>query len=219
MHGLELVVTLALIVIVQAAALYLPVEKEAALSAAVTRSYFPHRWDVIGPFPSSSREQGADVLEAFGGILALQRGSNDSFPSELVSQWGGHQAGRIDWSSAEAADDGTVNVDFGDLRWEFMQDAFGSSIRRGRGWAIGDFSVPKDAIYSTCCEGVSTYLLGRTDLINGDSYRTGWRAGPARLALFRDTHAACSFQQRRVDGVVPLRGGRVRVGSCASCSH
>jgi hypothetical protein len=156
-------------------------------------------WDVIGPFPQSAREQGADTLEAFGGIRGIPRGGPELYPSELASSWAGGTAGRVGWRqfSAEPGDgSGTVNVDFGDMRWAFMAASFGSSIQRARGWAVGDFEVQEASTYAITCEGVSNYMitsaltpeLGPALPLNGDPYRTGWRGTqPVRLA--QGTHA------------------------------
>ena len=105
-------------------------------SRASAEDFFPAHWDVIGPFPSSAREQGADALEAFGGILGIERGGAAMYPSELASQWAGREAGRVGWASVDTGEDGAVAVDFGDLRWDFLEASFGSSIRRARGWAV-----------------------------------------------------------------------------------
>lgn len=139
----------------------------------------PTSWDVIGPFPASAREQGADALSAFapGGVLDLPRGGDAVYPSELASEWAGRQAGQVGWRVVEpSADDGiTVNIDFGDMRWEFMQAPFGSSVRRATGWAIGDFDTQiQPGTYAVVCQGVAWFLLDG-DRINGDLYRTGWR--------------------------------------------
>ncbi|CAE8711893.1 unnamed protein product [Polarella glacialis] len=135
----------------------------------------PLRWDVIGPFPSSSREQGADVLEAFGGILRIPRGGAQTYPSELVPQWSGHEAGRARWmqvSGQEAG--GSVEIDYGDLRWDFLEEALGSTVLRSHGWAVGDFSVPVDGAFAATCSGISWFLLDG-DRLQGDPYRTSWR--------------------------------------------
>lgn len=139
----------------------------------------PTSWDVIGPFPASAREQGADALSAFApeGVLGLPRGGDAMYPSELASEWAGREAGKVGWSVVEpSADDGvTVNIDFGDMRWDFMQAPFGSSVRRATGWAIGDFDTQiQPGTYAVVCQGVSWFLLDG-DRINGDIYRTGWR--------------------------------------------
>jgi hypothetical protein len=139
----------------------------------------PTHWDVIGPFPASAREQGADALSAFSpeGILGLPRGGDAMYPSELASEWAGRTAGKVGWSIvAPSADDGvTVNIDFGDMRWDFMEQPFGSSVRRATGWAVGDFDTQiEPGAYAVVCAGVSWFLLDG-DRINGDVYRTGWR--------------------------------------------
>lgn len=156
-------------------------------------------WDVIGPFPQSAREQGADTLAAFGGIRGIPRGGPELYPSELASSWAGGTAGRVGWRqfSAEPGDaSGTVNVDFGDMRWAFMTAPFGSSIQRARGWAVGDFDVHEASTYAVTCEGVSNYMLtsgltpeppGPAQLLNGDPYRTGWR-GTQPVRLLQGTH-------------------------------
>lgn len=72
----------------------------------------PARWDVIGPFPYSSRELGADSLEAFGGILGIPRGDNATYPSELASTWGTYTGGRVGWKEVNTSTDNTtVKVD------------------------------------------------------------------------------------------------------------
>jgi len=141
------------------------------------------RWDVIGPFPYSSREQGADVLEAFGGILAIPRGGNQTYPSELVAAWAGREAGKAGWSVAEAEEDGgRVEVDYGQMRWEFMMESMGESVAGNRGWAISDFNVSVDGTYAVGCHGVGSFLLDGRELLVGDAYRRGWAASqPVQL--------------------------------------
>jgi hypothetical protein len=144
---------------------------------AVRQSIAPTSWDIIGPFPASAREQGADALSAFGGILDLPRGGDAKYPSELASEWAGREAGKVGWSVATpSSDDGvTVEIDFGDMRWDFMEAPFGSSVRRATGWAVGDFDTQiEPGTYAVVCSGVSWFYLDG-NRINGDVYRTGWR--------------------------------------------
>eukprot|EP00931_Biecheleriopsis_adriatica_P048949 TRINITY_DN28299_c0_g1_i1.p1 TRINITY_DN28299_c0_g1~~TRINITY_DN28299_c0_g1_i1.p1 ORF type:complete len:947 (-),score=155.49 TRINITY_DN28299_c0_g1_i1:5-2812(-) len=137
----------------------------------------PRLWDVIGPFPASSREQGADVLEAFGGILQIPRGGNQTYPSELVPKWSGHDAGRARWMQVQSmAESGAVGINYGDLRWDLLDDALGPTVLRSRGWAIGDFFLSADGFYIATCTGISWFLVDGAR-VNGDPYRTGWRGG------------------------------------------
>jgi len=120
------------------------------------------------------------VLEAFGGILSIPRGDKRTYPSELVSTWAGRRTGRAGWFVVEAAEDGgPVDIDYGDMRWDFMTEPMRETVARNQGWAICDFNVSAAGTYAAGCAGVGSFLLDGHRLLTGDIYRRGWASSQA----------------------------------------
>jgi hypothetical protein len=94
------------------------------------------QYDVLGPFPQGNREQ-ADPLTAFGdpfvlhAVFAANRSRSVLFPSELAD------GGNITWSTASADNTGTVNFNFTNVRFDFLNAAFGPFLLGMQGWAFG----------------------------------------------------------------------------------
>eukprot|EP01112_Ceratiomyxa_fruticulosa_P022069 TRINITY_DN7980_c1_g1_i1.p1 TRINITY_DN7980_c1_g1~~TRINITY_DN7980_c1_g1_i1.p1 ORF type:complete len:875 (+),score=198.67 TRINITY_DN7980_c1_g1_i1:181-2805(+) len=126
-------------------------------------------WDVIAPFPLGMREQGADPLEAFGGIFNIPRGGILTYPTDLVF------GGRAAWQSIQADSSGSVTIQYNSsyVDWDLIEGWAGEAGSMFQGWGLADFSIAQDTQIVLFCAGVSVYYLDNI-ILRGDSYGVGY---------------------------------------------
>ncbi len=124
-------------------------------------------WDVIGPFPSGSRELGMDPFLSFDDIYKEEFDFTKTYPSELAD------GGMISWRKIKSKNDGWVNVSFPDTRWKPLQDHHGWAGILFKGWAMGNFFVEESGKYLAQCLSTSKFLIDNR-IINGDIYADGY---------------------------------------------
>lgn len=139
----------------------------------------PQLWDVLGPFPAGARELGADPIEAYGGILALPRADDTTYPTDLTD------GGRAGWSQATTAEDGWTAIAFPEVRWEPLNEHHGWAGLLWQGWAWGDFVVEESGRYLAQCLSTGSFFVDATRL-PGDRYGDGYAWFP--ISLERGIH-------------------------------
>ncbi|GAM18816.1 hypothetical protein SAMD00019534_019910 [Acytostelium subglobosum LB1] len=133
-------------------------------------------WDVIGPFPSAPREDGADVLDAFGGITGIPRADQTTYPTDITDN------GRAGWTHMTVPN-GVVNINYNEsqgVNWPLIEAWAGSSGSYFAGWALSDFTISSPMTVITSCQGTARYYLDNVPMM-GDSYSSGLSYGSATL--------------------------------------
>ncbi|EFA78494.1 transmembrane protein [Heterostelium album PN500] len=133
-------------------------------------------WDIIGPFPSAPREDGNDVLDAFGGITGIPRGDKSTYPTDITDN------GRAGWTHINVPD-GNVNINYNEtqgVNWPLIEAWAGSSGSYFAGWALSDFYLYTEQVVVVQCQGVSRYYIDDVPQM-GDSYGSGIAFGGLTL--------------------------------------
>ncbi|KAL0481314.1 hypothetical protein AKO1_012754 [Acrasis kona] len=133
----------------------------------------PSTYHVIGPFPAGVREQGGDVLEAFGGVAEVYKqylkNSSDliTYPSELAD------GGEVRWKSVSSTG-GNVAITYEEkdgVRWQKLTESFGPSVIYFSGWAVGNITTKVSGEFLFSCIGCGGFYLNNK-FVRADPYRT-----------------------------------------------
>ncbi|EME86316.1 uncharacterized protein MYCFIDRAFT_186587 [Pseudocercospora fijiensis CIRAD86] len=137
---------------------------------------FSHEWLLLGPFQIGTREAlwAADPLEHFGGFRSLAYDPNAVFRSSLPVN------GTTGWSNVTAQltepsvqrNGATLSVDFQNVDWEALRNAYGWAAYQWQAWIRGEIYVQsnKTEIYTLSAPQLLEWWIDHVHYFGGDFY-------------------------------------------------
>ncbi|KAF2097456.1 hypothetical protein NA57DRAFT_41840 [Rhizodiscina lignyota] len=161
---------------------------------------FSRSWQVLGPFSIGTRGTitsldfqapwGADPLEYEGGFRALHYNPDAWFRGSLVPgadvPWTVFNAKSI--SHTGHGSEVTLQIQFGEVDWQFLQKVYGWSALQYQAWARGHIDVAGDTAEDVVLytESILEFWLDGVPHFGGDFY--GYRRAPLVLHLDPGRH-------------------------------
>jgi predicted esterase len=145
----------------------------------------PRVWEALGPFPHGTREVGYDPLSSFGGFESLPFSTSDQYPSELAD------GGYVGWKRIESSQDGSVTIQYDEIRWEFNLRSLGWTALQHGTFLRGQFDVDKSGVYLVSFKGLITYKID-DKAFPGDVYAFD-HASESSIYLERGKHTLYAY--------------------------
>ncbi|MCJ1477293.1 hypothetical protein MMC13_005964 [Lambiella insularis] len=149
-------------------------------------------WQVLGPFQIGTREAtwGADPLDRLGGFPNLLYDETTTYDSSLGTN------GNVGWSQLEIeapkkderSVEATLDFDFADIDWTFLQSIYGWAAFQFQAWTRGTILIEATETQTVVLylDNVLEFYIDREPFFGGDLY--AYRRAPLVLKLSPGHH-------------------------------